>query len=130
MNKPGVRVSGVHEVYRKLMALKLIKRTGWVLRGVTEAESVADHTLGVAMLTFFLGELIREDGVEIDVEHAMAMAVFHEAGEAVIGDMTPAMTKYFFDKEAIEMRAVEDLVGSVTGGKNVISMVSEFCTPA
>lgn len=130
MNGTKRGICTVSEVHSRLMALKLIRRTGWILRGVTEAESVADHTLGVAMLTFFMGELIRLDGIEIDVEHAVAMAVFHEAGEALIGDITPAMTRYIIDKEAMELMAVRDLVGDVAGGDKVTSLVSEFCETA
>ena len=38
--------------------LKRTPRTGWVMRGVPDAESVADHSYGVAFIALLLAEMV------------------------------------------------------------------------
>jgi putative hydrolase of HD superfamily len=38
--------------------LKRIPRTGWVMHGVASAESVADHSFGVAFISLILAEML------------------------------------------------------------------------
>jgi putative hydrolase of HD superfamily len=70
----------------EMMELKEVPRMGWVVRGVRDGESVADHTFGVALLTLLLGP---SEGV--DVGRALRIAVVHDIAESVLGDIpTPA----------------------------------------
>jgi putative hydrolase of HD superfamily len=70
----------------EMMELKEVPRMGWVVRGVRDGESVADHSFGVALLTLLLGP---EEG--IDVGKALKIAVVHDLAESVLGDIpTPA----------------------------------------
>jgi putative hydrolases of HD superfamily len=62
-------------------ALKEEPRTGWLLRGVREPESVADHSWGTALLCLAYA---REAGV--DTSRAALMAVIHDIAEAITGD--------------------------------------------
>lgn len=63
-------------------ALKDETRTGWDLRGVREPESVAAHSWGVALLC-----LRYADAAGVDADRALRMAVVHDVGEAVVGDL-------------------------------------------
>lgn len=57
-------------------------RTGWLLRGVSRPESVADHSWGTACLALlYAGE------AGVDRSHAVEMAVVHDLAEAVTGDV-------------------------------------------
>ncbi len=38
------------------MTLKRMPRTGWAMRGVSHVESVAEHSLGVAVLALWLAQ--------------------------------------------------------------------------
>jgi putative hydrolases of HD superfamily len=64
-----------------------LPRTGWLLRGVRPCESIADHSYGVAVVTMLLVDAMRDEGLEIDGERALRMALVHDAPEARTGDV-------------------------------------------
>lgn len=62
--------------------LKIIKRSGWISHaGVTEPESVADHSFRCAILAMCIGDL-----VNVDTEKLIRMVLLHDAQEALTGD--------------------------------------------
>lgn len=56
-------------------------RTGWSLRCVTDAESIAEHSLGVALVASMLVDDLRAR-VVVDGERVIRMALLHGAAEA------------------------------------------------
>ena len=62
--------------------LKERQRSGWALRGVDDAESVADHAWGTALLC-----LLFADEAGVDRAQALEIAVTHDLAEAEIGDL-------------------------------------------
>ena len=42
--------------FTKVGQLKKIKRTGWVLRGVQDPESIADHSFRLALMAWIFGQ--------------------------------------------------------------------------
>lgn len=66
------------------LALKDEARTGWVLRGVADPESVAAHSWGVTLLTLLYADGFNEP---VDRERALALATVHDLGEAKTGDV-------------------------------------------
>ena len=66
---------------RQVGLLKTIKRQGWVLKGVKDAESVADHVFGVAFLLMLLAK-----HRSINFERAIKMVLIHDIGESLVGD--------------------------------------------
>ena len=72
--------------------LKTIPRTGWFMRGVPEAESVAEHTWGVALVTLVLSQGVE---VPIDREKALSMALLHDLPERVLSDIPSPAERYF-----------------------------------
>jgi len=82
-----------------------LPRTGWVVRGVVPAESIAAHTCAVALLVAMITDELRASGVAIDGERALRMALVHDAPEARTGDVpmphkTPALTAALAELEA------------------------------
>jgi putative hydrolases of HD superfamily len=71
--------------------LKSIPRTGWLDRGVPPlgVESVADHSLGVALLAWGCALQRRAEGVAINPERVLMLAILHDLAEAETGDLTP-----------------------------------------
>ena len=71
--------------------LKSIPRTGWLDRGIPplQVESVADHSLGVALLAWSCALQRRAEGVAINPERVLTLAILHDLAEAEIGDLTP-----------------------------------------
>jgi putative hydrolase of HD superfamily len=67
------------------LRLKRLRRTGWLDRGVTDPESGADHSWGVALL----GWLLARDHPDLDRERVLLLGLVHDLPEAVAGDATP-----------------------------------------
>lgn len=67
--------------------LARLPRTGWLLRGVTDPESIAEHTLGVCVVAMLLVDDLRANGITVDGERVLRMAVLHDAAETFTGDI-------------------------------------------
>ena len=83
-------MSEVHGL-AKLLALagrlKVLKRTGWLDRGLppAEAESVADHCLRTALLAW----LASASDPALDRHRVVKLALVHDLAEAITGDPAP-----------------------------------------
>lgn len=73
--------------------MKHIKR--WGLMRNTEEENIKEHSLDVAVVAHALALIgNRFYGKRHNAEHIMALAVFHETGEVITGDLATPI-KYF-----------------------------------
>lgn len=96
----------------RLDPLADLPRTGWVLRGVAQPESIAAHSHGVAVVAMMLTDALRETGETVDGERVLRMALLHDAPEAATGDIplpskTPALSRALHELEA---KIAEDLL--------------------
>jgi putative hydrolases of HD superfamily len=91
VSPPEDSVSGLLALARWASTLKTVKRTGWLDRGVAaqNAESVADHSYGVALLAWVTALERQAQGAMLDPQRVLALALLHDLPEAVTGDMTP-----------------------------------------
>ncbi len=64
-----------------------LPRTGWLLRGIRPCESIAEHSHGVAVAVMLIVDALRDEGVDVDGEKALRMALVHDAPEAKTGDI-------------------------------------------
>lgn len=64
-----------------------LPRTGWLLRGISPCESIASHSLAVSLLVAMLVDACRAEGMTVDGEAALRMALVHDAPEAKLGDV-------------------------------------------
>jgi putative hydrolase of HD superfamily len=72
--------------------LKRVPRTGWVMRGVPDGESVADHSYGVAFIALLLAEMMTQ---AVDRAKLLTIALLHDLPESVVGDLlSPAMAHF------------------------------------
>lgn len=66
--------------------LKRTARTGWVQRGVADAENVAAHSHGVAFAALLLAELLAPR-IPLDRGRLLALAVLHDLPESLTTDI-------------------------------------------
>lgn len=99
--------------------LKRLPRTGWLARGVSGAESVADHSFGVVFVALALADALVAEaerashGPAIDLEKVLSMAVLHDLAEVRLTDL-PTSAKRLLPEEVkhrAEAEAVKDLLG-------------------
>jgi len=72
------------EFFFNLKRLKEMPRTGWVLRGVKNPETVAEHSFGLAFLSWILGS-----ETNLNVLKLIKIALSHDLCEVFAGDRTP-----------------------------------------
>ena len=75
------------EFQEKIGILKHLRRTGWNMRGVPKAETVASHSWRMALMAMQKEPELREFGV--DVNRVIEMCLLHDVAEAVVGDIVP-----------------------------------------
>jgi len=90
------------------LSLKATPRTGWVLRGVKNPESIAAHSFGVALCALLLS---RMEKLSRNEEHALLnLALLHDLHEARIGDVVPSQKHTL--KEGAAARAQEEMLSN------------------
>jgi putative hydrolase of HD superfamily len=70
-----------------LQPLEGLARTGWAMHGIANPETVAGHVLGACHMILALGPRVSP---KLDVERCLALALVHDAPEALLGDLPKA----------------------------------------
>ncbi len=97
--------------------LKRTARTGWVQRGVPNAENVAAHSFGVAYTALMLAESIDE---KVDMGRLLSMALLHDLPEAVTSDIPTPSWRFLppGSKAEVEAAALKEIFAkSIFGGR-------------
>ncbi|HWA52340.1 MAG TPA: HD domain-containing protein [Patescibacteria group bacterium] len=104
--------------------LKRIDRTGWVKKGVKNPESVSDHSYRVAVIAMLVAPLL-----DLDQAKLIKMALLHDLGEAVIGDVIWEKGKKIIgsqsEKHKDEGEAVKQIFDK-TNNKEYVELWEEF----
>ncbi len=87
--------------------LEALPRTGWLIAGIPNCESVASHSYQVALTALWLADHC--DDV-VDVAVVLRMALLHDIGEAVMTDLPPNAKALFQDVHEAESRAVSKVL--------------------
>jgi 5'-deoxynucleotidase len=91
--------------------LKAEKRRGWVKKlGLSDPESVADHSYRTALMT-----MVISDSRGLDTGKALRLALLHDLPEAVVGDAMPEERSGKV-KTAMETKAMRELLKGVSPG--------------
>lgn len=103
-------------ILEAISAVKNLPRTGWIEHGLDErhVESVASHSFGTAVLAIILkgGGYLPGD---MAFERVLELALLHDIGESVIGDMTPASAVSSKKKAEMEREAIRKLLHGMPG---------------
>jgi putative hydrolase of HD superfamily len=96
------------ELFLELQTLDRIPRSGFVLRGVDDPESVTEHSWHVLFLVWALGSRIEG----IDVARAIEIALVHDLAELRVGDLPRTASHYFPEgaKKTAELAALADVL--------------------
>ena len=109
------------ELFKQAGGLKRLDRAGWLRRGIEDPESVADHSYRMALLAMFTG-----DRLGLDSSKMTRMALIHDLGELLIGDITPEDGVSPEEKRKMEKEAVGRLLEPLPEGEGYISLWTEF----
>ncbi|GAB0098557.1 HD_domain domain-containing protein [Sergentomyia squamirostris] len=102
--------------------LKHLKRTGWVLRGVENCETVSAHMYRMSMVTLLL------DGREgLDRIKCMELALIHDLAECIVGDITPYCGISKEEKRMRELKAMHEISQIVSPmGPRIMPLYYEY----
>ena len=119
-------------------ALKRLPRTGWLLNGVLPCESVADHSLGVALLALALAETVNAEweaeGLQrsLDVGRVITIAVVHDLAESLLTDLPKRSTQLLGKaaKHAAEAEAMRAILLPLHNGEVYVRLWEEYNSAA
>ncbi len=115
-------------LYSQVATLKLLPRTGWLQRGVVAAESVAEHSFGVAVLALLVGEAAGG----LDRGKLLTIALLHDMAEVLLSDLPASATRLLGaeHKHRAERRAMEELFVQTLGRIDYVELWAEYTTGA
>ncbi len=108
------------ELLHNIGKLKDLKRTGWVLRKVPNPESVADHSFRISIMALLLA-----DKLNLDKNKCVQMALIHDVGESLAGDITPHDKVNKKEKHELEKKAMKSLFKKVNDNK-ILDLWNEY----
>lgn len=97
--------------------LKQLPRTGWLLAGVAQPESVAEHTLATTFVALVLAETINADWATaglaqpLEIARILRIALVHDLAESLLTDLPKRSTQLLTRavKHAAERQAMQQL---------------------
>ncbi len=106
----------------ELEILDRVPRSGWVLRGVAEPESVSAHAFHVVTLVWALGPAVPG----LDLTRALELAIVHDLAEVRLGDLPRTAARYLPDgaKHAAEAAALGELLAPL--GERATTLYAEY----
>lgn len=113
----------MHHFFAYMARLKLIRR--WSLMRSVQPENDAEHSLQAAMVAHALAVMARERyGRQVDPEHVVTLAVYHDAPEVMTGDL-PTPIKYHSKQIRHAFGEVEQLAAD-----RLLTMLPEDLRPS
>ena len=118
-------VTAVINLLRHGNQLKQAARTGWVQRGVPEAENVAAHSYGVVFAALVLAQLIDEP---VDLGQVLAMAALHDLPEGLTTDIPTPAWRFLPPnvKTAVERGAMGEILDDVPFAPQMMALWEEL----
>lgn len=83
--------------------IKDLKRQGWCNLEVSNPESVADHSFGVALLAYLLCP------ENLNKQKCLEFAIIHDLAEIIVGDITPGENVPADVKYDLEVKAIKEI---------------------
>lgn len=92
--------------------LKTIPRSGWIIRGMKNPESIAEHCYRTTLLAMILADILNTQDIAVNVEKVMRLALLHDIAESQVGDIPYPAMRFIANevKENAERAAILSLV--------------------
>jgi len=89
-------LESILDLFVSLQPMKELKRQGAIYYGerMMEADTIAGHSFTVASLAWLIARTLRNRGHAIDVKKVLEMALCHDMGEAVTGDIGTVIKQF------------------------------------
>ncbi|KXS13854.1 hypothetical protein M427DRAFT_124620 [Gonapodya prolifera JEL478] len=120
---PSPSAAGLLYFLNTIQSLKITKRTGWVNHNVPNPESIADHMHRMSVMALVVGD------TGLNRDKCVKMALVHDIGEAIVGDITPHDGVSDTDKHACELAAYQHfrtLLGDTPEAKEMHDLWLEY----
>jgi putative hydrolase of HD superfamily len=121
----GEDIHPIIRAYFEFNHLKQLYRQGWLKRGIPRerCETVAEHSLGVAVLAFWLADAHYPN---LDLSRVIRMALIHDFGEIYAGDIIPEDGVPSQEKHDLENRSVQQVFEGFPNAEEYIALWQEF----
>ncbi len=118
--------------------LKQLPRTGWLLAGIRQPESIADHSFAMSWLAIFLAEAINTNyalqglTAPLQVAHIIQIALVHDLAESVLTDLPKRSTELIGKavKQQAEADALAQLFRQMPNGAHYCACWQEYADGA
>ncbi len=105
--------------------LKRTVRTGWLQRGIADAENVAAHSYGTAFIALVMVEVIPE---QLNLQSVLAMTLLHDLPEGLTTDIPTPTWKLFphGTKTDVERSAMQVMLGDLPINQQLLAYWEEL----
>ena len=110
--KTEMKAEAILSFIEEIGILKSLPRTGWLIHGIKNGESIADHCYRMTLLSMLLADTLVAKGMKLDTEKVMRLSLLHEIAEARIGYIPFTVLTYIPEevKEIGERKAVTSML--------------------
>jgi putative hydrolase of HD superfamily len=114
------------DLFLETGSLKRIPRSGWLMRGVPQVESVADHSYGVAMVALAMVDALEDEA--LDLEKVLVMALLHDLAEVRLTDLPVSAARLIQAevKREAETAAIGALLAPLKASDRLEAVWQEF----
>ena len=105
-----ITINTIFDFADEMEILQRLQRTGFVMSGVANPQTIGEHSFGVSLWVMLLVERI-ENKEKIDVAKVLKMATLHETAETRVSDIPLPGKKYLGDKNVsdAERKATKEI---------------------
>lgn len=116
------------QFFKEVGKSKRLLRSGWIREGIKDPESVADHSFRVGVLAMVLAD--KFDSV-LDKAKLIKMALLHDIGEAITGDIVTTRwnvmdIKKRDEKERQEREGIKNIFSEINQSDEYLSIFNEM----
>jgi putative hydrolase of HD superfamily len=125
------QADGLLALFLEATTLKRLPRAGWLMRGVPQAESVADHSHVATLVALALADTLNASGAlasPLDIEKVLTIAALHDLAEARLTDLPASAQRLIPEsvKRQAEATALADMLAALPGAARLTAAWREF----